>query len=99
MHELDQPLSVLALGLGKEGAVRAWRRSRLAVANLRARVDELGIRCKIELRPSLYLAGDRLDAEGLRIEAKMRRLAGIHATYLQRLSWAASSGFVVALLS
>lgn len=84
MHELDQPLSVLALGFGKEGAVRAWRRSRLAVANLRARIDELGIRCRVELRPSLYLAGDQLDAEELRTEAKMRRLAGIHATYLTK---------------
>lgn len=84
MHELDQPLSMLARRIGKEGAVRAWRRSRLAVTNLRARVDELGIRCNIETRPSLYLAGDRLDAEGLHTEAKMRRLAGIHATYLTK---------------
>ena len=50
--------------------------------NLRARIGELGIRCNMESRSSLYLAGDVLDAPALRDEAEARRLAGIHATYL-----------------
>lgn len=80
--EIDQPLSKLARSIGREQAERAWRRSRLAVLNLRTRVGELGIRCNMETRSSLYLAGDVLDAPALRDEAEARRLAGIHATYL-----------------
>ncbi|MBE1208021.1 NAD(P)/FAD-dependent oxidoreductase [Aminobacter carboxidus] len=80
--EIDQPLSKLVHHIGRERAERAWRRSRLAVMNLKARIDELGIRCNMESRTSLYLAGDVLDAEALRDEAEARRLAGIHATYL-----------------
>ena len=80
--EIDQPLSVLSHQIGRQNAERAWRRSRLAVMNLKARIDELGIRCNTEAKQSLYLAGDMLDAGGLRTEAEARRLAGIHATYL-----------------
>lgn len=80
--EIDRPLSKLAHLIGRERAERAWRRSRLAVLNLRARIGELRIRCNMETRSSLYLAGDALDAPALRDEAEVRRLAGIHATYL-----------------
>ncbi len=80
--EIDQPLSLLSLKIGKQKAERAWRRSRLAVMNLKAHIDELGIRCNAEAKQSLYLAGDALDAAALRAEAEARRLAGIHATYL-----------------
>nr|WP_210315027.1 FAD-dependent oxidoreductase [Aminobacter aganoensis] len=83
-YEIDKPLSKLVPGIGKDRAERAWRRSRLAVTNLMARIDELGIRCNVETRQSLYLAGDVLDASGLRAEVEARRLAGIHATYLPK---------------
>ncbi|AWC22684.1 bifunctional tRNA (mnm(5)s(2)U34)-methyltransferase/FAD-dependent cmnm(5)s(2)U34 oxidoreductase [Aminobacter sp. MSH1] len=83
-YEIDQPLSRLAQRIGKDRAERAWRRSRLAVMNLKARIDELGINCNVETRQSLYLAGYVLDADSLHIEAAARRLAGIHATYLPK---------------
>lgn len=82
--EIDQPLSKLSNRIGKDRAERAWRRSRLAVMNLKARIAELGIRCNAETRPSLYLAGDTLDANALRAESEARRRAGIYATYLPR---------------
>ncbi|WP_395450258.1 NAD(P)/FAD-dependent oxidoreductase [Aminobacter sp. UC22_36] len=82
--EIDQPLSVLSRQIGGQDAGRAWRRSRLAVMNLKARIDELGIRCNAETKQSLYLAGDALGAGALRAEAEARRLAGIHATYLPK---------------
>lgn len=84
MFEIDQPLSKLSHIIGMGDAVRAWRRSRLAVMNLKARIGELGIRCSLETRQSLYLAGDLLDTDGLQSEADARRLAGIHATYLNK---------------
>jgi len=84
MFEIDQPLSRLTHSIGVENAVRAWRRSRLAVMNLKARIGELGIRCSLETRQSLYLAGNLLDTEALQSEVDARRLAGIHATYLDK---------------
>lgn len=80
--EIDQPLTLLSAKIGKAKAQQAWRRSRLAVFNLAARIEELGIRCDAAPRQSLYLAGNVLGAAGLRGEAEARRLAGIHATYL-----------------
>lgn len=82
LFEIDQPLSILSRQLGRQRAERAWRRSRLALMNLKARIDELAIRCNVETKQSLYLAGDMLDAAALRKEAEARRRAGIHATYL-----------------
>jgi glycine/D-amino acid oxidase-like deaminating enzyme len=80
--EIDTPLSRLAPMIGRDRAERAWRRSRLAVGNLAARIDELGIRCSLARRRSLYLAGDVLDAEGLEAEAAARRAAGLQASFL-----------------
>ncbi len=80
--EIDTPLSLLSLKIGRAKAEQAWRRSRLAVMNLRARIDELAIRCNVASRPSLYLAGNVLNAGALREEGQARRAAGLHATYL-----------------
>ncbi|PZQ48524.1 MAG: FAD-dependent oxidoreductase [Rhodovulum sulfidophilum] len=81
-YEIDTPLTRLVRRVGRERAERAWRRSRLAVANLGARIEELGIRCDLATRPSLYLAGDQLSGSGLRAEAEARRAIGIEARYL-----------------
>ncbi len=83
-YEIDVPLSRLTRTLGRERAGQAWRRSRLAVANLSARIDELGIPCGKVERGSLLLAGDDLGAGGLRAEAEARRTAGLYAEYLPR---------------
>jgi glycine/D-amino acid oxidase-like deaminating enzyme len=83
-HEIDTPLTLLTGKIGKAKAQRAWRRSRLSILNLKARIDELRIECRLAPRPSLYIAGNVLGAGDLRREADWRRLAGIHATYLPR---------------
>ncbi|PWJ93994.1 MULTISPECIES: FAD-binding oxidoreductase [Mesorhizobium] len=80
--EIDQPLSTLSKMIGKVAAEQAWRRSRLAVSNLAARIAELGIKCGPSRTPSLYLAGTMLGPSELRDEVEARRLAGIGATYL-----------------
>ena len=80
--EIDQPLSILAKQIGADAAADAWRRSRLAVLNLRARIAELGVRCDLSPRRTLYLAGSRLTGATLRAEAEVRREAGLYATYL-----------------
>lgn len=80
--EIDTPLSQLSRKIGTADAIRAWRRSRLAVANLEGRIEELGIDCGLARRTSLYLAGDVLTATALEEEAQARRAAGLPATYL-----------------
>ena len=80
--EIDQPLTTLAKMIGKGPAEQAWRRSRLAVSNLAARIAELGINCGPSRTQSLYLAGTVLGPPELRDEADARRQAGIAATYL-----------------
>jgi len=83
-NELDVPLTDLIKKIGRSDAQAAWRRSRLAVANLKARIGQLQIKCDFAERPSLLLAGDVLDAKGLQQEAELRREAGIYADYLSR---------------
>jgi len=80
--EIDQPLTRLVTQIGEAQAVQAWRRSRLAVINLRGRIEELGIDCDLAVTRSLYLAGNSLGPGGLREEAAARRAAGLSANYL-----------------
>ncbi|WP_421916434.1 NAD(P)/FAD-dependent oxidoreductase [Mesorhizobium sp.] len=80
--EIDQPLTKLSTMIGKASAQQAWRRSRLAVSNLAARIDRLSINCGPTRRQSLYLAGTVLGPSDLRDEADARREAGIASTYL-----------------
>jgi glycine/D-amino acid oxidase-like deaminating enzyme len=80
--EIDQPLTLLSGQIGADRAARAWRRSRLAVFNLKARIDALGLRCSAEPRRSVYLAGNVLTGSALRAEAEARQAAGIAARYL-----------------
>jgi glycine/D-amino acid oxidase-like deaminating enzyme len=80
--EIDQPLTKLSAMIGHGKAEQAWRRSRLSIGNLSARVKELGIDCGMDDRPSLYVAGNVLGPRELRDEAEARRRAGIRASYL-----------------
>lgn len=80
--EIDVPLSELRRKIGVDGATRAWRRARLAVGNLQDRIAELGIRCRMSRRPTLYLAGNQLTGTALRKEAEIRAAAGLSARYL-----------------
>ena len=82
-YEIDTPLIHLVRKIGKRNAERAWRRSRLAVDALAARLDELGV-TDIARRDSLYLAGDVLDRDGLAREHDARRAAGLASRFLDR---------------
>lgn len=80
--EIDTPLSRLRTQIGADKAERAWQRSRLAVINLKGRLETLGISCALAPRPTLYLAGNTLSGSALRKEAELRRAAGLYADYL-----------------
>lgn len=91
--EIDQPLTLLAGMIGVDRARRAWRRSRLAVGNLKARIEALGLRCDLATRRSLYLAGNVLTGSALRAEAEARATAGIFAQYLTAAELRDAYGF------
>lgn len=80
--EVDVPLTELRGKIGVDKATRAWRRARLAVGNLRDRIDELSIACRMNPRPTLYLAGNVLTGSALRKEARLRSAAGLSGRYL-----------------
>lgn len=82
-YEIDQPLTLLSRQIGEENAIRAWRRSRLALDGLAARIRDLSLG-RAERRDSLYLAGDMLDAEALAKEGEARRHGGLETAYLSR---------------
>lgn len=90
--EIDQPLSKLTKSIGRTAAEQAWRRSRLSLVNLAGRIAELGIRCDLRAVPSLYLAGDVLDAGALGEEAEARQAAGLRADHLTAKPLAARFG-------
>jgi glycine/D-amino acid oxidase-like deaminating enzyme len=83
-YEIDTPLTELTRKIGAEDAARAWRRSHLALHSLSARTRELGIRCDITRRDTLYLAGNVLNAAGLESEQEVRRAIGLETGFLSR---------------
>lgn len=81
LHEIDTPLIKLSRKIGKMDAIRAWRRSRLAVDAIAARLGELDLK-RIKLRDTLYLAGNLLGPKELLREDQARRTAGLASRYL-----------------
>lgn len=83
LYEIDTPLTKLSRKIGLDNAVRAWRRSRLALTALAARIEELGL-ADVEQRKTLYLAGDELNAKALKRECDARNAAGLETVFLGR---------------
>jgi glycine/D-amino acid oxidase-like deaminating enzyme len=90
-YELDVPLTKLSRIIGKQDAIRAWRRSRLAVDTLAVRLKELGVRDVVR-RDTLYLAGNLLDAGGLQREREARLAAGFASRLIGRRELRADFG-------
>jgi glycine/D-amino acid oxidase-like deaminating enzyme len=82
-YEIDTPLVRLTRKIGKENAVRAWRRSRLAVETIAVRLGELGL-TDVRRRNSLYLAGNVLGRNELQHEHEARRASGLPSRFLDR---------------
>jgi len=80
-YEIDTPLTTLTRKIGKHKAVRAWRRSRLAVDALAARLNELKV-AGVMRRDSLYIAGNTLGIRELRHEHEARRAGGLPTRFL-----------------
>lgn len=83
-YELDTPMLLMRRTAGVRRTERIWAASREAVNELRTRAMQLGISASLQSRPSLYLAGTTLDAEGLQQEVKLRQRIGLPCEYLGR---------------
>lgn len=81
-YEIDVPLTKLSRTIRRKDAERAWRRSRLAVMNLKSHIEASKIACDLATRPTLYLAGTELTGGALQAEADARRDAGLLSRYL-----------------
>jgi glycine/D-amino acid oxidase-like deaminating enzyme len=82
--ELDTPLTHLSSAIGRRKADAVWIAPRDAVNELRTRSHRLGIDAHFKTRPSLYLAGNVLDARGLKREVAQRQGIGLASEYLDR---------------
>ncbi|WP_370237336.1 NAD(P)/FAD-dependent oxidoreductase [Brevundimonas sp.] len=80
--EIDLPLTALADQIGMPDARRAYLRSRAAVEALKEIVAEEGIRCGLEDKDTLYLAGDEYGRRALESEAEARAGIGLDSTFL-----------------
>jgi glycine/D-amino acid oxidase-like deaminating enzyme len=83
MWAMDVPLCQLAQDIGETQAARRWQRVYQAVRDLATRIDALGIDCARRDRPTLYLAGDELGADGLRAEAALHRKHGLPSEFVE----------------
>jgi glycine/D-amino acid oxidase-like deaminating enzyme len=92
-YEIDTPLITLTRKIGKEKAVRAWRRSRLAVDALAARLGELKLESVVR-RDSLYLSGNVLDQQALLREHQARLAVGLPSRFLSRKALREQFGIV-----
>ena len=80
--ELDTPLTALGASIGRNIAAKVWLASAGAVNNLRTASHRLGVHAHLTTRPSLYLAGTRLNASGLRREVSARQKIGLPSEFL-----------------
>lgn len=81
MWAMDVPMIHLAPTWGEAEAARRWKRVFAAVRGLADRIDRLGIDGGRVERPTVYLAGDILDAHALAEEADMHRRHGLPSCF------------------
>ena len=89
LWELDSSLLEIEQRLGAEAAGVIAQACRREVKTIGALVKALEIPCDFASRPSLYLAGDKLDADDLKEEARLRTHLGINGDVLDSGSLAA----------
>ncbi|RYG24214.1 MAG: FAD-binding oxidoreductase, partial [Burkholderiales bacterium] len=89
LWELDASLLEVEDRMGIAPAGRIAARCRSEVQRIGALVREFGIAADLRPRPSLYLAGDKLDAVDLKEEHRLRQQLGIEGAYLDEQGLAA----------
>jgi glycine/D-amino acid oxidase-like deaminating enzyme len=83
-YEIDTPLIDLIQCLGRQHAVDAYRASLQSVEAFEPLVADLGDRCGLTPRISLYLAARENDLQHIRDECEARQSMGIDVRFLSR---------------
>jgi glycine/D-amino acid oxidase-like deaminating enzyme len=94
LFEIDTPLIHLKRKIGARPPERAWLRSMAALDALYELTRDEKIDAAMSLRPSVYLAGDVLDAHELARETRARQRIGLPSHYLDRNSLRARFGLI-----
>ncbi|MDZ4761450.1 MAG: FAD-binding oxidoreductase [Alphaproteobacteria bacterium] len=82
--ELDAPFLELEDRLGFDNARGLCVQSRGAIATIGRLVRDNAIACGFAPRPSIFLAGEEMDAAGLREERRLRGHMGVEGDYAER---------------
>ena len=82
--EIDTPLIELSQKIGKSDAARAWWRSAEAVRALQERVKALQLQCGLAERSTIYLPGNTLGINQLKLEAAARQKLGLPSEFIGR---------------
>jgi glycine/D-amino acid oxidase-like deaminating enzyme len=90
--EIDTPLAELASRIGKDNAVRAYRRSAKAVHDLGRIIQTHDIKADWIDRDTLYLAGNEMGFRGLMTEVKARRAINLPSRFLSKAELLAGYG-------
>jgi glycine/D-amino acid oxidase-like deaminating enzyme len=90
--ETDTPLLELTRRIGHSRAARAWWRSAQAVLALQGRIADLDLVCDFVPRDTLYLPGNILRVNELRLEAEARRRLGLRSEFVNSAKLKAASG-------
>lgn len=83
-YEIDTPLTKLISKIGKDHAQAAYRASANSLLEFEPLVAELGDRCGLIRRPSLYLASRENEIQEFRDECEARRAIKIDVNFLER---------------
>ncbi len=92
-YELDVPFINLSKKIGVEKSMRAWRRSKIAVDGIAAKLRSNCYDCGYTDKASLYLAGTTLDGDELQEEMELRRHIGLWCDYLENSDLQEEYGF------
>jgi glycine/D-amino acid oxidase-like deaminating enzyme len=91
--EVDVPMLMLENRLGFDWAAAIYRRSFNAVRTIAKLVSFLGEGAHFAARDALYLAGNELDARGLKEEHRLRLSSGLPGFFLDRPALLKEHGF------
>jgi glycine/D-amino acid oxidase-like deaminating enzyme len=73
MCGMDMPMITLADEIGEQAAAARWKQVYQSVRHLSDHIDDLVIECAKADIPTVYLGGNKLDADGLAKEAKLHQ--------------------------
>lgn len=82
MWGMDMPMLELASMIGEQAAAARWRQVYKSVRQFSDNIDRLGIDCAKADIPTVYLDGNKLDANGLAKEAALHAAQGLPTEFL-----------------